>query len=139
MDNEQRIETFRETWNTAETFFAMNIIILGADWLKPIYEFIFYAKYNADSDYPITLRAGQSLQGFMLSRALEYGLAPDQPFVEFKVDADGPITVCYYDGETIHEDTVDQLVLRGDTPDDFRGFAPLVRARLDALTTHPLS
>ncbi|MEO0563975.1 MAG: hypothetical protein AAF125_17860 [Chloroflexota bacterium] len=139
MEDTQRIDAFRESWRDTERYFAMNIIIFGYDYLRSIYELIFYCRYSGSLPYQDELRAGQSLQGFMLSRAVEYGLEPGQPFLNFLADQSGALTIIYNDGENERTETVDHLVIRGDSPEDFKGMHPTVKELLDALAAQPLN
>jgi hypothetical protein len=79
-------EDFLESWNRMEWFFGS-----GEIWPKTpdVMEFIAMLRRTG---YDRKLRAGQSLDIFMVSRSRKHGLRPEQPSIGFRI-YEGKMTV----------------------------------------------
>jgi hypothetical protein len=108
---DERVEnkiSFIESWIEAEEFYADLFSHKGWDYVKPIMPLIDSLRQKG---YDKSLRAGQSLYTFVLSRSINWGLRQDQHSLIIEPTTQNKFRVWYSDGQNpINELETDNLI-----------------------------
>ncbi len=96
-------QSFRQSWRAMELFYAKLIIWQNQERLVPIYQLICLLQHG----YCEYIRAGQSLNTLILSRAKEHGGYKENIMISAR--SDNKFDVFYYNGEIQQIDVLDQL------------------------------
>lgn len=96
---EKRVEIeaeFLKSWDKIEEFYSDLFSYKGWDYTKPIMPVISQLR---SMGYDKTLRAGQSLYTFVLSRSRNWGLKDDQHSLKIEPTTQNEFKVWYSDGQ----------------------------------------
>lgn len=123
---------FAESWEKMYRFFASSIIVHEQYYLRPIFLLIAYSKQIDGICYK--LRAGQSLETFVVSRSQHWGLRKGQASLAITLQETGEAKLHYSDSTMRREATVKPLITLGynfKIADELQHF-------LDLLLQHPI-
>lgn len=109
---------FLRSWDIIEVFFGEDY------WLTPLLPLI---KTLRARGYDRQLRAGQSMNRFILSRSREHGLRPDQPSLIFSLTRAGGMVVDLQGSNVSMRLMVDQV-----------GITPEIENLFVVLLAHPI-
>jgi hypothetical protein len=122
-DNQTIEEEFSRSWDRIEEFFTHLSNEWG--WLIPILGLIAQMR---ERGYDRQFRAGQSMEIFVLSRALNHGLRPEQAAFRIELQMDDRMHLRYLEHPDVHiEMDVDRVEI-----------TPEVEEFLTRLLAHPI-